>query len=217
MDANRHPNERLLQALTAAVLQLLRPLCKLLLRHNLPFSVLEELAKRVYVQVAMEDFGIPGKKPSLSRASILTGLTRKDAQRLVAATQPLPAPAADGYNRAARVLTAWARDPDFQDVDGAPAALPMQISTIDHNLQHGDSDPRYQRKVLYLNMPADAVAEFRRRSANDAQALLEKLDRWLAANDIDNPPDRPDAPRVRLGMGINYIEAPVAPTSTKDR
>ena len=284
MDANRHPNERLLQALTAAVLQLLRPLCKLLLRHNLPFSVLEELAKRVYVQVAMEDFGIPGKKPSLSRASILTGLTRKDAQRLVAATQPLPAPAADGYNRAARVLTAWARDPDFQDVDGAPAALPMQdgersfanlvrrhsgdmpvravldellrvgavqrrdddllamttrayvpraseidkldilgsdvaalISTIDHNLQHGDSDPRYQRKVLYLNMPADAVAEFRRRSANDAQALLEKLDRWLAANDIDNPPDRPDAPRVRLGMGIYYIEAPVAPTSTKDR
>jgi len=65
-------------------------------------------------------------------------------------------------------------------------------------------------------MPADAVAEFRRRSASDAQALLEKLDRWLAANDIDNPPDRPDAPRVRLGMGIYYIEAPVAPTPTKE-
>lgn len=279
MNTNGHPNERLLQALTAAVLQLLRPLCKLLLRHNLPFSVLEELAKRVYVQVAMEDFSIPGKKPSLSRASILTGLTRKDVQRLVAAVQPLPAHAADGYNRAARVLTAWARDPDFRDVDGAPAALHVQdgersfaslvrrhsgdmparavldellrvgavqrlddnrlamttrayvpraseidkldilgndvaalISTIDHNLQHGDSDPRYQRKVLYLNMPADAVAEFRRRSASDAQVLLEKLDRWLAENDINNPPDRPNAPRVQLGMGIYYIEAPVAPT-----
>ena len=51
----------------------------------MPFGAFEELAKHVYVQTAMEDFGIPGKKPTLSRASILTGLTRKDVQRLLAA------------------------------------------------------------------------------------------------------------------------------------
>ena len=44
--------------------------------------------------------------------------------------------------------------------------------------------------------------------ARRAQALLEELDAWLAARDTDNPPDDPDAARVRLGMGIYYFEAP---------
>lgn len=30
------------------------------------------------------------------------------------------------------------------------------IETIDHNLQHGDSDPRFQRKVIYAAIPNDA-------------------------------------------------------------
>ena len=64
-------------------MRLLRPLMRLMLRHAMPFSAFEELAKRVYVDVAMNDFALPGKKPSISRASILTGLTRKDVQRLV--------------------------------------------------------------------------------------------------------------------------------------
>lgn len=84
MDADK----RIQVALNAAVLKLLRPLCRLLLRHHVPFAAFEELAKHTYVQVALDDFGIPGKKPTLSRASILTGLTRKDVQRLVADTAP---------------------------------------------------------------------------------------------------------------------------------
>ena len=55
-------------AVNAAVLKLLRPLCRLLLRHHVPFAAFEELAKHTYVQVALDDFGIPGKKPTLSRA-----------------------------------------------------------------------------------------------------------------------------------------------------
>ena len=61
------------------------------------------------------------------------------------------------------------------------------IDTIDHNLQHGATDPRFQRKVMYQSMPADALPAFRKLSAAQSQALLEKLDRWLAAHDIDNP------------------------------
>jgi hypothetical protein len=48
----------------------------LLLRHVVPFAALEALAKRVFVEVALQDFAMPGKKPSISRASILSGLTR---------------------------------------------------------------------------------------------------------------------------------------------
>ena len=66
------------QALRAAVVRLLRPLVRLLLRYSVPFSVFEELAKRAYVDVAMQDFEVPGKKSTISRASVLTGLTRQE-------------------------------------------------------------------------------------------------------------------------------------------
>lgn len=276
------PN-RTVTAVNAAILTLLRPLCRLLLRYHVPFGAFEELAKHVYVQVAMEDFGIPGKKPTLSRASILTGLTRKDVQRLVAEPEPVKAASQEGYNRAARVLTGWMRDAEFQLADGSPAPLDPQdgpgsfaelvrrysgdmparaildellrvgavqtrddqklelvtrayvpqgseveklgilgadvadlIDTIDHNLQHSGTDARYQRKVMYRSVPAGIRPEFRALSASQAQALLERLDAWLEERDLPNPPDRPDAPRMRLGLGIYYFEAPAASDISKD-
>ena len=34
------------------------------------------------------------------------------------------------------------------------------IDTIDHNLQHGADDPRFQRKVMYAAIPAEALPAF---------------------------------------------------------
>ena len=113
-------------ALHSAVMLLLRPLCRLLLRNHVPFAAFEELAKHVYVQVALADFGIPGKKPTLSRASILTGLTRKEVQRLVAQPEPERAAGDESYSRAARVLTGWARDAEFREPSGEPKVLALQ-------------------------------------------------------------------------------------------
>jgi len=262
-------------AVNSALLVLLRPLVRLLLRYQVPFSAFEELAKHVYVQVALEDFALPQKKPTLSRASILTGLTRKEVQRLVAEQEPARAASEDGYNRAARVLTGWARDEAFRDADGQPAALDAQdgarsfaelvrrysgdmparavldellrvgavrrrdddrlelvtrayvpqtgaveklailgtdvsdlIATIDHNLQQGSEDPRFQRKVMYRRVPAGVRTAFRETSAARAQALLEELDRYLASQARSAPDTPADQPRVRLGLGIYYFEEP---------
>jgi Family of unknown function (DUF6502) len=279
MDVKNH----VATALNAAVLKLLRPLCRLLLRHHVPFAAFEELAKHVYVQVAMEDFGLPGKKPTLSRASILTGLTRKDVQRLVAESAPERAASDEGYNRAARVLTGWARDAQFQGVEGAPSVLPIQdgpnsfaalvrrysgdmparavldellrvgavrelddnrlellapafvprssepmklgilgsdvadlITTIDHNLQHGNDDPRFQRKVMYSNYPSSALPAFRKTSAVQSQALLEKFDRWLAQHGREPGDPTPTDDAMRVGVGIYYFEEPMAPAHNKE-
>ena len=69
-------DNQVLKAINEAVLQLLQPLVRLLLRHNVPFGAFEHLAKRAYITVAMRDFSLPGKKPTISRVSVLSGLTR---------------------------------------------------------------------------------------------------------------------------------------------
>ena len=268
MDADARPR----QAINLAIEQLLRPLFRLLLRHGVSYVAFEELTRRTFVDVSIRDFGIPGRKPSVSRASVLSGLSRKEILRLVSESPAEHEEAGDQHNRAARVITGWVRDAEFLDAGGGPrplepdgdagfaalvkrysgdmparavldelmrvgavqrhedgrlellerAYVPQQstleklrilgadvadlIDTIDHNVQHGATDPRFQRKVLYQSMPADALPAFRKLSASQSQALLEKLDRWLAAHDIDNPPDEPDQPRARVGLGIYYFE-----------
>lgn len=274
---------RLQQALDAAVMRLLRPLVRVLLRQAMPFSAFAELAKRVYVESALTDFAIPGKKPSISRASILTGLTRKDVQRLVAEPDAGGPEAGERYNRAARVLTGWVRDPYFHDSAGAPRALvsdgprgfaelvrrhsgdmparavldelmrvgavrrrddgrfepvtrgyvPHQsvvdkvdilgtdvadlVETIDHNMQHGADNPRFQRKVMYHRIRTDALPAFRKLSTAQAQALLEKLDRWLAGHDSDTSREAAELPHSRVGVGIYYFEERLRPSPAKDR
>jgi hypothetical protein len=110
-------------ALEGAVVRLLRPLFRILLRHGLPFGAFENLAKKTYVEVAMNDFGIPGKKPSLARASILSGLTRKEVHRLVSLPAVQGTAGDEHHNRAARVLGGWVRDAEFAGVDGEPRPL----------------------------------------------------------------------------------------------
>ncbi len=261
------------QALETAVARLLRPLVRLLLRHGMPYAAFADLAKQAYVESAMEDFRIEGRKPSISRASILTGLTRKEVQRRVAAPTGGRETPAERHNRAVRVLTAWVRDPDFLGPDAAPRALSSEpdagdggfaalarrhsgdvparavldellrigavrqrddgliepvargyvpqrsaedklrmlgtdvadlVATIEHNIEHGATDPYFQRKVMYDGIPAEVLPTFRRWSATFSQALLEKLDRWLATRDDGGA----GGPKARVGVGIYYFEEP---------
>jgi hypothetical protein len=80
------------------------------------------------------------------------------------------------------------------------------IETIDHNIEHGADDARFQRKVMYHDMPTAVVPAFRQLSATKAQALLERLDEWLAKQACKQDDDAPDAPRARIGVGVFYFE-----------
>ena len=86
-------------ALNKAMARLLRPLFRLLLRYGISYGSFEALARRAFVNVAMEVAGLDGKKPSISRISVLSGLTRKEVQRL--ATDGAEPSAIDQHNRAA--------------------------------------------------------------------------------------------------------------------
>jgi hypothetical protein len=271
------------KALAQAVARLLRPVVRMLLRNSMPFATLEALAKRVYVEVAYEEFAIPGKRPTISRASVLSGLTRKDVQRIVHEGDADDAALPRLHNRATRVLTAWVRDPRYHGSNGKPRALDADgavsfsalvkrhsgdmpagavldellrvgairrnqnglielvqrayvpagdtleklamlgtdvadlIETIDHNIEYGAKDPRFQRKVMYHDVPVAAIPQFRQRGAYQAQALLERLDVWLAKASKNNNDESSTAPRARIGVGVFYFEELNAQAdSTKD-
>lgn len=135
-------------AIESAVMRLLRPLVRLLLRHAVPFATFEALAKQVYVDVAMQDFALEDKKPSQSRASILTGLTRKEVQRLVATPYVPGTEVVERYNRAARVMTGWIRDADTTTRDGEPLPLEMDGETSFSTLVKRHSGDMPARAVL---------------------------------------------------------------------
>jgi hypothetical protein len=116
---------RIVKAISAAVTALLRPLVRLLLRNGIPYRTFSDIAKRVYVDVAMEEFGIPGRKQSKSRVSIITGLSRKEVLRVRRLPSPDDFGAVEFYNRAARVIGGWVRDPRFNPESAQPMELPF--------------------------------------------------------------------------------------------
>jgi len=113
------------RALMSAVFRILKTLIRLLLRHGVPFQAFSDMAKHAYVEVARDDFGIPGRKPTTSRIAVLTGLTRKEIQKLLESALQPDSETAERYNRAARVVSGWIRDRDFSGVDAQPSSLDL--------------------------------------------------------------------------------------------
>lgn len=118
-------------ALTVAILTLLRPLVRILLRNGIAHGSFVEMAKKVYVDVAHDEFQLDGKKQTISRIAILTGLTRKEVKKLLEQEEPDQAPAARKYNRAIRVISGWLNDHRFCDREGNP--IPLHLETGNHS------------------------------------------------------------------------------------
>lgn len=112
---------------TTAVIHILKPLVRLLLRQGIAYGAFCDLVKQAYVDVADTEFSLPGKAQTVGRISTLTGLTRKEVTAtLNSPVEPDLEILNQSHNRAARVLSAWVREVDFQDGDGQPAELPLR-------------------------------------------------------------------------------------------
>jgi hypothetical protein len=129
-------------SISSAVVKMLRPLIRILLRNGLPYGAFADLAKGVYVSVAFEESGIRGKKPSTSRVSIITGLSRKEVNRVKNLPDHDDPGASDRYNRAARVISGWTRDSAYTDQDGNPLDLPIEgaVSTFSQLVKQYSGD-----------------------------------------------------------------------------
>lgn len=116
-------DQNIQKALSRALYHMLRPMVRLLLRHGVTYRLFADVARHVYVDVAMEDFEIPGRKPSYSRVAILTGINRKDIAKLKERPHPLRDGAAPARSPSARIIDGWMSDRRFQDELGRAAPL----------------------------------------------------------------------------------------------
>jgi hypothetical protein len=263
--------------LEAAAGRVLRSLARILMRYGLSVQAFIDLAKRAYIGAAQSDFTLPGRKMTGSRLALITGLTRKDVQRLTSERAPSDERALARVNRAVRVIAGWRRDSAFHGEAGTPAALPLDgegasfaelvhrysgdipvravldellsngsvtvdanvvrladrglpstdeggklallgsdvsdmVDTVAHNLQATGDERRFQRKVMYDNLSREAVAHFRRLSAERSQQVLEEFDRWLAKHDRDLTGRADGSGRVRAGIGIYFFEEDITTT-----
>jgi len=111
------------KSINRAIVKIMRPLVRVMLRNGLAFADFAALVKGIFVEVASEDFDLPGKKQSVSRISVITGINRKEVKRLM--ELPPDSPDVDNNNRAARVVSGWMRDSAFTDTRGKPKKLPL--------------------------------------------------------------------------------------------
>ncbi len=112
--------------LAAAILRLLRPLVRILLRNGVTYGAFADLAKWVFVDVAGKEFALPGRKQTVSRISVITGLTRKEVSRVQQIETPDDSAVSHQYNRAARVISGWTHDRRFSDGKDTPQVLPFE-------------------------------------------------------------------------------------------
>lgn len=257
------------------MLQLLRPLVSLLIKNGISYKTFANIAKWLYYDVARIQFTLKGRKQTLSRISVLTGLSRKDVRQLKALLPPTGEDHADRYNRGARVISGWLRDKRCLTQSGRPKSIPIMgaagsfdhlvrrysgdlptravldelvrigvvkvtaknrvrlikdalvpsvddalkfnilgtdvgllITTIEHNLEPEVESPYFQRKVIYNNLPKEALKKIRETAGRRAGALLDTLEKPLAEHDRDVNPRVNGTGRYEAGIGIYYFERP---------
>lgn len=150
------------KAISSAIVRLLHPLVKILLRNGIPCGTFSELARWVYVDVASREFTIQGRRQTDSRIATITGLTRKEVRRLrvMTAFDDLGPPAR--YNRAVRVIGGWRKDPRFLNAKGLPRELPFEDAEASFSSlvkqYSGDIPPR----AIYDEMLRAGVIEMRK-------------------------------------------------------
>ena len=137
-------------AVISALRKILRPLVKFMVANQVTYPFLINMLKSVYVDVAEQDFPVPGKKQTDSRINLLTGVHRKDVKRLrseedIHETRPM------NISVGSQIVARWIGDKQLQNPDGTPKILPLQdqdefsndsFEGLVANIAKGDIRPR---------------------------------------------------------------------------
>ncbi|MEQ1598805.1 MAG: DUF6502 family protein [Methylotenera sp.] len=105
--------------------KVLRPLVRLMLSQGINYTMVLEDLKRVFVSVAEDEFKLEGKEQTNSRITLLTGVHRKDVQRIRDEKNEEHEPP---FSLSAQIFGLWLGDSKYLDESGQPRALPRLAS-----------------------------------------------------------------------------------------
>ena len=137
-------------AVISALRKILRPLVKFMVANQVTYPFLINMLKSVYVDVAEQDFPVPGKKQTDSRINLLTGVHRKDVKRL-RSEEDIPETRPMNISVGSQIVARWIGDKQLQNPDGTPKILPLQdqdefsndsFEGLVANISKGDIRPR---------------------------------------------------------------------------
>ena len=182
-------------AIRRMLIQVFRPLVRIMLRLNVPYHECTEVLKWTYVDVADRHFGINGKKPTKSRMSVITGLSRTqvDLQTKKDLFDDQEQP--NKWHRAVRVLTGWVEDEDFLDPHGKTKPIPLED---DQEPDFKTLVDRYSGGSTYRSIMDDLLISGSIKVKNGEVELLKPY--YLTENDQD------DIQKIDfLGVSTQYL------------
>ena len=103
----------------------LRPLIRILFRAGVRFDEFVELLRGIYVEITIRNAQEEGKRITTGRISILSGVARRDIERLIASDDWLQVPRPTDVAALAAVLHRWHTDSTFLGPYGVPLELPF--------------------------------------------------------------------------------------------
>jgi hypothetical protein len=118
------PDER--KSAIDAVRAIVEPLCVFMVRNGVGYREAHELLRDGLVAaLEREEFSVNNKSPSVSRSSVLSGLSRKEIAKRKGRRGNVSREdrGVSIMSLPARLLSIWANDRRFQDENGEPAAL----------------------------------------------------------------------------------------------
>jgi len=130
--------------LLAAFRSLMTPLVRILLRSGITFQEFGGVLKDVYVSVCAQEMKIPGRKLTLSRVAIATGLPRGVVAKIVRNDGKTQWGVWSNAGLAASVLEAWYTDAQFLAPYGYPRDLKIDgtdvVATFEDLVKRFSSD-----------------------------------------------------------------------------
>ncbi len=115
-------------SLIDALLRALRPLVRLMLARGVSYPMLSEHLKRLFVEVAEQDFRLDGKENTDSRVSLITGVHRKDVRRLRGGADAAAEAMPESVSLGGQLVALWLGRAPFHDGEGRPLPLPRLAS-----------------------------------------------------------------------------------------
>ncbi len=152
------------------IYHILKPLVAILHRKAVSFDEFSQIAKKLFVEVAEKHLREAGERPTNSRISVSTGLTRREVAQL-RQTSSESLLASTRINRGLRVINGWMTDAEFIARDGLPASLPVQgdKGSFEALVSRYSGDIPYRAMLKELSLAGVVVLD----DAGDRVGLLD--------------------------------------------